>query len=149
MPGKVHYEATERVATITLDNPSALNGFDNEMCQELKKIWTSVEKDPAISCAILTGAGEKAFCTGWDVSSLSREESEQLVPGENKFRFRVTNEAGLSAMLLALFAGWMMSGASVREELGLRDGPVFRLWQWSARVVAPLAVALVFVTNLA
>jgi len=55
----------------------------------------------------------------------------------------------LSAMLLALFAGWMMSGASVREELGLRDGPVFRLWQWSARVVAPLAVALVFVTNLA
>jgi enoyl-CoA hydratase/carnithine racemase len=82
MPGKVHYEATERVATITLDNPSALNGFDNEMCQELKKIWTSVEKDPAISCAILTGAGEKAFCTGWDVSSLPRDESESLVPGD-------------------------------------------------------------------
>jgi enoyl-CoA hydratase/carnithine racemase len=30
----------------------------------------------------VTGAGEKAFCTGWDVSSLSREESENLVPGD-------------------------------------------------------------------
>jgi len=82
MPGTVHYEAAERVATITLDNPKALNAFDNKMCAELKKIWNSVEKDPEIACAILTGAGDRAFCTGWDVSSLSREESEQLVPGD-------------------------------------------------------------------
>ena len=55
----------------------------------------------------------------------------------------------LSAMLLALFAGWLMSASSVREELGLADGFWFRIWRWSARVIAPLAVALVFVTNLA
>ncbi len=55
----------------------------------------------------------------------------------------------LSAMLLALFAGWLMSSESVREELGWRDGPMFALWRWAARLVAPLAVALVFVTNLA
>ena len=81
MPGQVHYEATDRVATITLDNPSALNAFDNAMCVELKRIWAEVEKDPEITCAIVTGAGDRAFCTGWDVASLSREESESLVPG--------------------------------------------------------------------
>jgi hypothetical protein len=32
MPGKVHYETVERIATITLDNPTALNAFDHEMC---------------------------------------------------------------------------------------------------------------------
>lgn len=82
MPGTVHYEAAERVATITLDNPNALNAFDHAMCKALKKIWTEVEKDPKITCAILTGAGERAFCTGWDVSSLARADSEQLVPGD-------------------------------------------------------------------
>jgi E-phenylitaconyl-CoA hydratase len=82
MRGTVHYETSERIATITLDNPSALNAFDHEMCVELKKIWTDVEADPEVACAIVTGAGEKAFCTGWDVSSLSREESENLVPGD-------------------------------------------------------------------
>jgi enoyl-CoA hydratase/carnithine racemase len=82
MPGKVHYETAERIATITLDNPAALNAFDHEMCLELRRIWADVEKNPDVACAILTGAGEKAFCTGWDVSSLPREESEKLVAGD-------------------------------------------------------------------
>jgi len=82
MPGKVHYETAERVATITLDNPGALNAFDHGMCVELKRIWADVEADPDVACAIVTGAGEKAFCTGWDVSSLARDESEKLVPGD-------------------------------------------------------------------
>ena len=52
------------------------------MCVELRRIWGEIEKDPEITCAIVTGAGEKAFCTGWDVASLSREESEELVGGD-------------------------------------------------------------------
>jgi enoyl-CoA hydratase/carnithine racemase len=82
MPGTVHYETSDRIATITLDNPSALNAFDHGMCMELKRIWAEVEADPEVACAIVTGAGEKAFCTGWDVSSQPREESEKLVPGD-------------------------------------------------------------------
>jgi E-phenylitaconyl-CoA hydratase len=82
MPGQVHYETTERVATITLDNPSALNAFDHAMCLELRKIWADVEANPGVVCAIVTGAGEKAFCTGWDVTSLATGESYQLVPGD-------------------------------------------------------------------
>jgi enoyl-CoA hydratase/carnithine racemase len=82
MPGKVQYQVAERVATITLDNPAALNAFDHGMCLELRRIWAEVEANPEVVCAILTGAGEKAFCTGWDVSSLPREESEKLVSGD-------------------------------------------------------------------
>jgi E-phenylitaconyl-CoA hydratase len=82
MPGKVHYETADRIATITLDNPSALNAFDHAMCLELRRIWADVEADPDVACAIVTGAGDRAFCTGWDVSSLPREESEKLVAGD-------------------------------------------------------------------
>ena len=80
MPGKVHYETAERIATITLDNPAALNAFDHAMCRELRRIWADVEANPDVVCAIVTGAGEKAFCTGWDVSSLAtRREREARV----------------------------------------------------------------------
>jgi len=82
MPGKVHYESARRVATITLDNPAALNAFDHAMCLELERIWADVEANPDVVCAILTGAGDRAFCTGWDVSSLAREDSEKLVTGD-------------------------------------------------------------------
>jgi enoyl-CoA hydratase/carnithine racemase len=82
MPGTVHYEKAERIATITLDNPGALNAFDHGMCLALKRIWSDVETDPGVACAILTGAGTKAFCTGWDVTSLATGESPKLVPGD-------------------------------------------------------------------
>lgn len=82
MPGSVHYETAERIATITLENSAALNAFDHGMCRELARIWADVEANPDVTCVILTGAGEKAFCTGWDVSSLSREESEALVASD-------------------------------------------------------------------
>jgi enoyl-CoA hydratase/carnithine racemase len=82
MPGTVHYEKAERIATITLDNPTALNAFDHGMCLELRRIWADAEADPDVACAIVTGAGEKAFCTGWDVTSLATGESPKLVPGD-------------------------------------------------------------------
>jgi enoyl-CoA hydratase/carnithine racemase len=84
MPGKVHYQTAERIATITLDNPAALNAFDHGMCLELEKIWADVEANPEVVCAIVTGAGEKAFCTGWDVTSLATGESRQLVSGDRR-----------------------------------------------------------------
>lgn len=82
MPGKVHYETAERIATITLDNPAALNAFDHAMCVELKRIWADVEANRDVACVILTGAGERAFCTGWDVTSLATGESPKLVSGD-------------------------------------------------------------------
>jgi enoyl-CoA hydratase/carnithine racemase len=82
MAGTVHYEKSECVATITLDNPTALNAFDHQMCLALRRIWTDVESDPEIACAIVTGTGEKAFCTGWDVTSLATGESPKLVTGD-------------------------------------------------------------------
>ena len=82
MAGQVHYETAERIATITLDNAAALNAFDHGMCRELKRIWADVEANPEIACAIFTGAGDRAFCTGWDVTSLATGESPKLVTGD-------------------------------------------------------------------
>lgn len=78
MPGKVHYEKRDGVATLTLDHPKARNAFDYEMTQELRRRWEEISGDPEIVCAIVTGAGAKAFCVGWDVTSTAAGESQHF-----------------------------------------------------------------------
>jgi len=55
------------VATIRLNRPEALNSVDPEMRVELHRTWERVRTDPSIRVAILTGAGDRAFCTGSDL----------------------------------------------------------------------------------
>lgn len=54
----------------------------------------------------------------------------------------------VGALLLALFSGWVMNRASMREELGLRDGPLFRIWAVLVKYVAPLAIVAILLGNL-
>jgi NSS family neurotransmitter:Na+ symporter len=49
----------------------------------------------------------------------------------------------VGGILIAVFAGWVMSASNTREELGLPDGPLFLAWQFLLRFVAPLALATV------
>lgn len=55
----------------------------------------------------------------------------------------------LGGLLYALFAGWWLSKDTAIYEMGVGEGGVFKLWLLLVRVVAPLAVAAVFVFNLA
>ena len=54
----------------------------------------------------------------------------------------------LGGMLYALFAGWWLSREISLDEIGLDDGGLFKLWLLLVRIIAPLAVAAVFVFNL-
>ena len=55
----------------------------------------------------------------------------------------------LGGMLYTLFAGWWISRQTLVDELGVGEGAIFGLWLFLARIVAPLAIAAVFVYNLA
>ena len=46
----------------------------------------------------------------------------------------------LGGILIALFVGWRMQVATLQEELPLMTPPVFQVWLWMIRVVAPLAI---------
>jgi neurotransmitter:Na+ symporter, NSS family len=51
-------------------------------------------------------------------------------------------------LLIALFAGWMMTRDSIRAELGLKQETALRLWRSLVRIVAPLAIIAIFAANL-
>ena len=67
------YEKRDRIAVITLNRPERHNAFTFAMAHELHDAWESVKTDPDVTCAVLTGAGEKALCTGVDVAAVSEE----------------------------------------------------------------------------
>jgi enoyl-CoA hydratase/carnithine racemase len=66
----LQYEELDGVAVVTLDRPEVLNAFNTKMQHELQQVWTSLRVNDDVRAVVLTGAGEKAFCTGID-----REES--------------------------------------------------------------------------
>jgi enoyl-CoA hydratase/carnithine racemase len=55
------------IAIVTIDNPPRLNAMTRAMLAELGRLWDELERDDT-RCIILTGAGERAFTVGADVS---------------------------------------------------------------------------------
>ena len=60
------YEERDGVAWVTLNRPEVHNAFNHQMQAELKDLWRSLRHHDAVRCVVLTGSGEKAFCTGID-----------------------------------------------------------------------------------
>jgi enoyl-CoA hydratase/carnithine racemase len=61
------YERKERVTILTLNRPEALNALDPETYQEFSDACMRFRDDPGSWVAIITGAGDKAFCAGADL----------------------------------------------------------------------------------
>ncbi len=68
-------EMRDGVATLVLNRPERHNAFNLTMARELKQVWAALQADPEVVCVIVTGAGEKAFCTGMDVADVASGEA--------------------------------------------------------------------------
>ncbi|HLG00928.1 MAG TPA: enoyl-CoA hydratase/isomerase family protein [Acidimicrobiia bacterium] len=60
------YEEADGVAWVTMNRPDVHNAFNSTMQVELKELWRGLRRHDDVRCVVLTGAGEKAFCTGID-----------------------------------------------------------------------------------
>ncbi|MYB23352.1 MAG: enoyl-CoA hydratase/isomerase family protein [Chloroflexi bacterium] len=63
----VNFELSDRIATVTLNRPEAMNALDPETIASLAEIWVEIRDNPDIWVGIVTGAGERAFCAGADL----------------------------------------------------------------------------------
>jgi enoyl-CoA hydratase/carnithine racemase len=66
---KVIFEKKGHLAYVTINRPERLNACDFETYAMLAQAWREFRDDPAMRVAILTGAGERAFCAGSDIKS--------------------------------------------------------------------------------
>lgn len=90
----VRISVENHVATVVLDRPEAMNSVDPEMRQQLHRTWERIRTDDEIRVAIITGAGEKAFCTGSDL--------KKTMPTEETFAQQVFAKANSGAMIAGL-----------------------------------------------
>lgn len=65
------YEVKDGVATITLNRPEQRNALSAQMLFELVDAFQTVRDDPEAKAAVLTGAGDKAFCAGADLGGFA------------------------------------------------------------------------------
>ncbi len=63
----LQFEVTDAIGVITLDRPKTLNALNKTMIEELENAFDVLEQDDTIRVLILTGAGEKGFCSGMDM----------------------------------------------------------------------------------
>jgi enoyl-CoA hydratase/carnithine racemase len=67
----VLYEKRDSIAYVTINRPKALNALNMPTWRDLRTVFEDVREDPAIRGAILTGAGDKAFIAGADITELA------------------------------------------------------------------------------
>ena len=71
-------EVADGIATVTLDRPQVHNAFDPGMTDELALVWRALRADPEVRAVVVTGRGEKAFCTGIDRGSVEEFRFDPL-----------------------------------------------------------------------
>ena len=94
MPYKfIRYEKVDRVARITINRPEVLNALHPPGSAEMREAFTDFRDDPDLWVAIVTGAGDRAFCAGNDL----KYQSEHGRPGEIYAGAETTPFAGITS----------------------------------------------------
>jgi enoyl-CoA hydratase/carnithine racemase len=82
------YEERNAVAWITLNRPDVHNAFNVAMQHELRDCWRALRANDAVNAIVLTGAGDKAFCTGIDrAETMGEGKRVSGSPGKTPFMF--------------------------------------------------------------
>lgn len=78
---RILYTKKNYTATVTINRPEVLNCFDVVTLRELAQAFQDASQDDAIAVVVVTGAGDKAFCTGADL----KEQEEHILPKPNQY----------------------------------------------------------------
>ena len=88
----IKYEIAEHIVTLTLNRPDQRNAISGTMNQELQHAFKAFRDDDDALVAIITGAGDKAFCAGWDLKDAAADNFK--IDDYEKFRRDVYNCEG-------------------------------------------------------
>ncbi|MEQ1807519.1 MAG: enoyl-CoA hydratase-related protein [Burkholderiaceae bacterium] len=110
------YEAQGAVRLITINRAAKMNSLDFAANDELVAIWREFAADDSARVAVITGAGEQAFCVGADLKTYTLNFARAPAP---EFRDRFTNGPGFGGItrnldmnkpIVAAINGFAISG---------------------------------------
>src|SRR3954453_2213043 len=87
----IRYETSgDGIAKITIDRPEVRNAFRPQTVIEMSQAFELAREDPEVGVIILTGEGDKAFCSGGD-QRVRGDQGYEEQPGSGVGRFHVTD----------------------------------------------------------
>jgi naphthoate synthase len=111
----IRYETADGVAKVTINRPDVLNAFRPQTLIEISAALEAAREDPEIGPIILTGEGERSFCSGGDQTV--RGSTGYLEEGASLGRFHVTDlqvqMRRLPKPVIAMVAGYAIGGGHV------------------------------------
>lgn len=78
---RVLYTKKNYIATVTINRPEVLNCFDVITLRELGAAFLDASQDDSVVVVVITGAGDKAFCTGADL----KEQEDHILNKPNQY----------------------------------------------------------------
>lgn len=109
------YSVQNGIGTITMNRPDVYNALNEQMKKELNEALKEAERDAAVRCLVLRGAGEKAFCSGQDLKEHSNKETTRSLKQSLETRYNPmirrmrTMEKPIVGMINGVAAGAGMS----------------------------------------
>lgn len=65
---QITYDVADNIATITINRPEKMNAFTNTMLKEMCDAFDQIDADDDVRAVVVTGAGDRAFCAGADLT---------------------------------------------------------------------------------
>ena len=115
MSDDILYERHGHVRLITINRPTRMNSMDFAANDALIERWKEFDADDDARVAVVTGAGERAFCAGADLKTYTMAYATTPVP---EFRRRFTNGPGFGGNL-GLLGGDHVHYDAALEHLGV------------------------------
>ncbi len=100
-------ERDERIGIVTLNRPKELNALNTQLIGELAQALEELDRDEAIRCIVLTGAGEKAFAAGADIKEMSDKSPIDMLTGDFEHWLRIKR---IHTPLIAAVGGYALGG---------------------------------------
>jgi enoyl-CoA hydratase len=117
-------ETRDGIAFVTFNRPQARNALTFEMYEGLASLCTAANDDPAIRAIVITGAGEKAFAAGTDISQFTEfRTAEHALAYEHKIdRILTAIEDCRKPTIAAISGACTGGGAAIAAVCDLRIG---------------------------
>ena len=99
------------IAVVTLNRPEALNSINRAMRMEMMKLFPELDMRQDVKVIVITGTGDKAFCTGADLKERSTRTTEEMVYDRHYLTSKSTSViSSVSKPVIAAIKGYCMAG---------------------------------------
>lgn len=109
---EILYEVKDQVAWVTINRPEVLNAFREQTLDELIDALKSTRNDPMIACAVISGAGGKAFSAGGDFHAMMRLNRSNAMHWNDRMLGTAMTIRGLNIPVIAMVEGWCIGGGN-------------------------------------